>query len=87
MLILTYSVLQILNEKNDPSDMNYTFITLVPKLPIPTVPAHFRPISLCNVTMKIATKCIRKRRRKEGLYGSQVRHGQGIRPNGVEISS
>lgn len=54
-------VLQILNENRDPSDFNYTYISLIPKLPILILPFQFRPISLCNVTMKLVTKCIANR--------------------------
>lgn len=36
--------------------LNKTFITLVPKIPIPEEVSHFRTISLCNVTYKIISK-------------------------------
>lgn len=50
--------LGILNEGRSPESINKTFIALIPKCKNPNSPKHFRPISLCNVTMKIVTKVI-----------------------------
>jgi hypothetical protein len=41
-----------------PSDMNNTFIALIPKNTTPTVPQDFRPINLCNVIYKIIVKSL-----------------------------
>lgn len=51
-------VLEILNNERDPSCLNHTFLALIPKVKCPEDFSQFRPISLCNVTMKIVTKTI-----------------------------
>lgn len=43
------------------SDLNDTFITLIPKLDEVTCMKHFRPIGLCNVSYKTVTKIIARR--------------------------
>lgn len=58
---LSSIVLGILNDHQNPTDVNYTYITLIPKTSNAIYPSQFRPISLCNVTMKIVTKCIANR--------------------------
>jgi hypothetical protein len=54
-------VLSILNEGQSPECINKTFIALIPKCKNPSSPKQFRPISLCNVVMKIVTKPIANR--------------------------
>jgi hypothetical protein len=54
-------VLSILNEGKSPACINRTFVALIPKCKNPSSPKHFRPISLCNVTIKIMTKTIANR--------------------------
>jgi len=48
--------LDILNNDGDPSCFNHTNISLIPKNKSPNTPKDFRPIALCNVTLKILTK-------------------------------
>jgi hypothetical protein len=55
------TVLQVLNNKEDPSPLNDTYICLIPKKKNPTHPGDFRPISLCNVILKIITKTMANR--------------------------
>jgi len=53
--------LSILNTGEQPHDINKTFLVLIPKGKNPSTPKDFRPISLCNVVMKIVTKAITNR--------------------------
>lgn len=55
------AALDILNNQKDPSAINSTFITLIPKKNNPMSPHEFRPISLCNVIVKVVTKDISNR--------------------------
>lgn len=54
-------VLQVLQGKGIPQDINNTHIALIPKIQNPETATHFRPIGLCNVSYKIITKVIIKR--------------------------
>ncbi|PNX71390.1 ribonuclease H [Trifolium pratense] len=58
---ITEAVLQILNNDGSPAPFNSTHICLIPKTNNPSQPSDFRPISLCNVTLKIITKTIANR--------------------------
>lgn len=49
------------NNNRKVDDINHTFICLIPKLNSSTTPPDFRPISLCNVLLKIITKTITNR--------------------------
>lgn len=49
-------ILDILNNNKDPSLINNTHIALIPKCKDPSRAKDFRPISLCNVVMKVVTK-------------------------------
>jgi hypothetical protein len=53
---VTSVVLRILRGEDDPSVINNTFIVLIPKVASPEELGQFRPISLCNVLYKIASK-------------------------------
>jgi hypothetical protein len=58
---VTKEALEILNQHKDPSHINHTYICLIPKIPNPTQASDLRPISLCNVTLKIVTETIANR--------------------------
>ncbi|XP_057426510.1 uncharacterized protein LOC130719933 [Lotus japonicus] len=58
---VTSHVLDVLNNGREVADMNETYICLIPKVSKPQTPKDLRPISLCNVLMKIVTKCIANR--------------------------
>ncbi|CAJ2638124.1 unnamed protein product [Trifolium pratense] len=65
-------VLQILNNDRSPEDINRTFIALIPKVKSPQAPKDYRPISLCNVVMKIVTKMKKKKRGKKGTMALKL---------------
>ncbi|KAL0343040.1 UNVERIFIED_CONTAM: hypothetical protein Sangu_1191400 [Sesamum angustifolium] len=48
----------MLNSRPFMHKMNFAHIVLIPKRDDPEIVAHFRPISLCNTIIKIASKCI-----------------------------
>lgn len=54
-------VLKVMNNNYDPSEMNKTFTTLIPKFKNPRTRKEFLPISLCNVILKLVTKVIANR--------------------------
>ncbi|KAL0444623.1 UNVERIFIED_CONTAM: putative mitochondrial protein [Sesamum latifolium] len=58
---VTRCVLDILNHNRLLPDLNFTNIVLISKVKCPTNMTHFRPISLCNVVYKLASKCIANR--------------------------
>ncbi|XP_074271494.1 uncharacterized protein LOC141595428 [Silene latifolia] len=57
----TKAILSILNSGRVLRELNRTFITLIPKKDNPEGVTDYRPISLCNVMMRIVTKCIANR--------------------------
>jgi hypothetical protein len=44
-----------------PTDVNQTYITLIPKKQQPIIPQDYRPIGLCNVIYKIYSKSVANR--------------------------
>ncbi|CAI8612926.1 unnamed protein product [Vicia faba] len=48
----------VLNNGKELSELNHTFIGLIPKCKNSKVPKDFWPISMCNVVMKLVTKTI-----------------------------
>ncbi|KAL0396908.1 UNVERIFIED_CONTAM: putative mitochondrial protein [Sesamum calycinum] len=55
------ATLALLNELILPPGLNHTHIALIPKCKKPETLTQFRPISLCNVVYKIASKTIANR--------------------------
>ncbi|XP_057249417.1 uncharacterized protein LOC130590851 [Beta vulgaris subsp. vulgaris] len=55
--VFTY-ISTILHNFSCPGDVNCTNIALIPKVKSPTLVSEFRPISLCNVLYKIASKAL-----------------------------
>jgi hypothetical protein len=53
---VTSAVLRVLRGEDDPTEINNTFIVLIPKVANLEELGQFRPISLCNVIFKIASK-------------------------------
>src|SRR4051812_43580812 len=58
---VTEMVLQIVRGEASPEYINETVQVLIPKVENPNNLAQFRPISLCNVLCKIASKVIANR--------------------------
>jgi hypothetical protein len=54
-------VLRVLRGEDDPEAINNTCIVLIPKVARPEELGQFRPISLCNVIYKIASKVVANR--------------------------
>ncbi|KAK6119349.1 hypothetical protein DH2020_046910 [Rehmannia glutinosa] len=55
---ITNFVLDFLNNNSFVPTFNFTHIVLIPKVKNPETVTHFRPISLCNVVYKLASKVL-----------------------------
>ena len=58
---VTEAVLAVLNSGMVPSQLNHTFLTLIPKIHSPRKVTDFRPISLSNVLYKFVAKVLANR--------------------------
>jgi hypothetical protein len=58
---VTQAVLSVLSSGHMLKKVNFTHLTLIPKIKNPTKMADYRPISLCNVLYKIVSKCVANR--------------------------
>ncbi|XP_073362839.1 uncharacterized protein [Aegilops tauschii subsp. strangulata] len=58
---ITGMIKRVLSGEDSPEDINSTFIVLIPKIASPKILGQFRPISLCNVIYKIASKVLANR--------------------------
>uniref|UniRef100_A0A803QIB1 Reverse transcriptase domain-containing protein n=1 Tax=Cannabis sativa TaxID=3483 RepID=A0A803QIB1_CANSA len=56
--MVTSAVLSVLNDGADPTPLNPTIITLIPKIKKAQFMKDFRPISLCNAVSKLITKIL-----------------------------
>ena len=56
-------MLRVLHGEDDPAKLNNMNIVLIPKVENPEELGQFRPISLCNVIYKIASKTMANRLR------------------------
>lgn len=54
-------VLKFLNEGVFDSNINFTYIALVPKVKNPTLTEDYKPISVCNVIYKLISKVLANR--------------------------
>lgn len=61
---VSYVVLTCLNTGFITSSINFTFITLIPKVKCPSRVLEFWPIELCNITYKLVSKVIANRLKK-----------------------
>lgn len=81
----TDAILEILNNNEPMTDINKTFITLIPKIKNPENVTQFRPISLCNVFYKIFSKTLANRIRN--IMNDIISPNQGAIIKGRNITN
>ncbi|XP_074277046.1 uncharacterized protein LOC141600701 [Silene latifolia] len=59
--LVTSAILLFLNSGVMLKEWNSTLLVLTPKIDHPEMVSHYRPISLCNVIYRIASKCLANR--------------------------
>ncbi|XP_062007117.1 uncharacterized protein LOC133724409 [Rosa rugosa] len=58
------AIREVLTTGNVSQESNFTHLTLIPKIKEPKLPSDLRPIALCNVVYKIASKVLANRLKK-----------------------
>lgn len=66
------AALKFLNGGNFDSCINFTYITLIPKIKNPTCANEFRPIRLCNVFYKIVFKALANMLKKKNPFSYHI---------------
>lgn len=83
---MSSAILNFLNsDGNLNGSVNNTLIALIPKVNNPTLASEFRPISLCYVLYKIASKVLANRLKK--ILPTIVSHNQSALISGRLISN
>lgn len=71
---MIHLVFNVLNNGVSPKPLNYTNIVFIPKKKSPASPHDYRPISLCNIALKLVTKYIANR--LKSLLKHIIHHAQ-----------
>ena len=83
--MVTTTVLDLFNHGVSPPNFNKTHIVLIPKVKTPKKVTDYRPISLCNVVYKIASKAIANRLKK--ILPSIISDTQSAFVHGILITN
>ncbi|KAL5862025.1 hypothetical protein ACOSQ4_003321 [Xanthoceras sorbifolium] len=80
---MTDACLSILNDHRPMSELNHTLVILIPQIDRAVKMGDFRPISLCNVSLKIVAKTLANRLR--GVLGELISKTQSAFISGRAI--